>query len=290
MDPPIDFNSARQLGETEEESVVMKPCIDRNDPELKAIPNLAWSTFTGKTGQTLVYGSYIDYDERTGDDSECRMRDVQRRMNLMGLKPPFMAMDLSYIEQLGLKLDTDVEIVLDAATKKDRKPVRIVVSACDIADMIDFATLGNSRVRVHRETPQYRWFHCINLQLQNIPSNTRVIPFPIENTKPGPNGEKEVFFQVLPVTPAEYNLYEQVLHANLHSGGLAVDPNEAFALTAKMSYEILSRRGLTELTHSQVDQFLIHVIISKQLSLRGVLIRNWEEDDFEESNRFGIWL
>ena len=284
----MDTNSARSLDDLVKEPDDMKAEDIRSSSTCETF--VKTSDITAKNGDPLAYGAYLyfrELNDKTGDDGDEIMRILVNRLGHRELVAPYIAMDLSYAEALNLAKD-DGTLIVDA-DKKNRKAIKICMQAKDIADITHFATKGNSRVYVHREVPVYRWFHAINIQLRDKNIALRAMPFPIENTMSETSHQGTIFYQILPVTVQEYNLYEQVLHANLHNGGNLVDPEEAFALTAKMSYQILSNRGIKEMTHEQVDSYLVHVLISKQSSMHGVFIHEWNDEDFETATKWNIF-
>lgn len=282
-----DFDISSKRAATEE-------IVDDN-----VVPSLAvkghthvYSTHQNNHGMPLLAGSLVDLTSIPGDSSY-KMKRLSKVCNERGMKTPIYCLTIGKAPDLALMINAEKKPYTSVPVAgRESQPLMVALEASRICDLTHMTDKGNGRVHCHRELPVYAWFHAANLQLKDAGSELRVVPFPIENNDPELN--EKVIYQMLPVLKSEYQLYQEVYHNAIQSAGSSVVLDQIFEDTAKISYEILRRRGVEKLTYENVDQYVLNIMLSKETYIEGVLIDNWDTEDFgdnqEDANKYGIFV
>ena len=148
------------------------------------------------------------------------------------------------------------------------------MSAWDIVNMDHLSSSSNSIVKCNAAVPVYRWFQAANLILKYRDVAGRIVPFPLDQE------ENQTVFHMLRVTPEEFAQYQNLLEF----AGSQQSLERAFEISARFSYEILLKRGITELTAKQVDHTMTHVILQDGSKIHGVAIENASREDLVSEN------
>lgn len=252
---------------------------------------------TNQNGQPMCSGLFLDATHYNDDilidvlngKQNAVVEALKRLKKDKDFNPPYMTMDLATLDDIGIIIDGEK---YDAEKNKGAFPVsteaaknpalKLVMSAVDIVDIksIMNTTGGNSVVKCNPAVPVYRWFQAANLMLKYCDQKGRVIPFPISQQPEEGKEDEEVMvtFHMLRVDPREFIEYQRFLDHCVSQDGI----ERGFEIAAKYSYEVLSNRGIKELTAEQVDSTLTHVILKQDARLRGVLLHNYGRDDLED--------
>lgn len=194
-------------------------------------------------------------------------------------KVPFMVMDLAAPDDVKIEgaeyppADADDSLVSEDYELNPN--VKVLVPAKQIVDISALrggAMGGNMIVKCNQLFPAYRWFQAANLLLNHESLKTRVIPFPMDH-------DQGTTYHMLPVSPSEFELYQQMLEFGIQNEGL----EKGFKTSAKFSYELIRNRGIKELTEEQVDRLLAHVWLGNNGGkAEGILFHRAARSDFEE--------
>lgn len=210
--------------------------------------------------------------------------------------PPYLLMDICDAADMGLRFPES-----DSSNEENTGPspkgmLRVLVPASFI---VDLGAISNDRiggmsvVKCNAALPVYRWFLAANLQLEHRGELGRVMPFPMD--QPAAPGEDEngteqpamTIFQFLRCTQEEHAMYRQLLDFAVLSEGL----ERGFNTAARFSYEALRKRGVTELTHEQVDKLITRVMLKSPSDIDCVLFSGMDEDrssDADLLNRHAV--
>jgi hypothetical protein len=233
------------------------------------------------SGTPLVTGPMIDLGTYESDNEKQKaLINTILHLKKIGLREPFVAIDLSKPADIDI-VDLEGNPVpwdetAGHASDDYNGSVKLICSARDIVEyeMIKGVAIGHAMVKVNEMLPIYMWFRAANLMLDWFDNKeVRVIPFPFLQT------DGRQVFHMLPVNVREYGLYQQVLEY-----GLSVEhPGKAFETSGKMSYEILSQRGIKQLTGAQVDQMLCHIMVGHNEGvIRGALVHRAGKEQLGE--------
>lgn len=240
----------------------------------------------GDENQTpLVSGIFVDLGAELYKD-EAIIKAVRAFTNSNDdlkktFRPPFLVMDLAAPEDVPIEgeasyppSDADDSLVSDDYELNPN--VKLLVPAKQVVDISNIGagtTLGaNMRIKVNQMIPAYRWFQAANLLLQYEGLKTRVVPFPLDH-------DQGTTYHMLPVSPSEFQLSQELLDHSVNQLGL----QKGFETAAKFTYELLGKRGITELNEQQVDKLLIHVMLGNNEGVcQGVLFHRAAKSDFEE--------
>ena len=211
---------------------------------------------------------FDDIDEKQ-EQIKSSIREYQKTRKF---NPPYLLMDIATAENLELIVD-GVEASVDEKNKNNM--VKVLLSCHDIVDISNLNNeFGMKIVKTNAAVPVYRWFQAANLLLKFANVHTRVVPFPIDQENDGTT------YHMLRVLPDEFQEYQKILNY-----GVVVEGTyKGFETAAKFSYEILKKRGITELSEKAVDHTITHVMLKSDSFLYGILIQNSNNDDFENMN------
>jgi hypothetical protein len=84
-------------------------------------------------------------------------------------------------------------------------------------------------------------------------------------------------FQMLRTTKDEHAEYRKLLDYSIATLGI----NRGFETAARFSYEILRKRGVTQMTHEQVDKILTRVVLMNPSFIDCVLVANFDDSEVE---------
>lgn len=189
---------------------------------------------------------------------------------------------------LDLCMPKDIEFTEGEQPKGDEM-LKLVMPCSFIADLVGVSNdsiLGMSVVKCNAAVPVYHWFTAANLLLKFYGQQGRVMPFPMDQEA---NDEQEAMtiYHMLRVTPHEYGEYTKLLAYGMSCEGI----QKGFLTSARFSYEVLRKRGVTELTAKEVDGLITHVMLKSPSRLECVMagsIRQ-EEVDKEELEKAYIF-
>lgn len=246
------------------------------------------STEKNEKDKPLLLGMFLDFGQIRSEGDSCvedvtpRQKAVIRAVrsfsaNNPTYKAPYMAVDLAARSDVGLlhrgqKMDPAAPLFPLSAAAVSNPSVKVIVSAHDVVDVAHLASPTQSVLKTNPAFPVYTWFQAANLILDIAGKAGRVIPFPLDQD------DGSVMFHALRVDPAEYKTYQEVLAYAVNTNGL----KEGFDIAARLSYEILSKRGLTELTAKQVDHIITHVMLKSNAQIRGVILENAGRDEIDD--------
>lgn len=237
-----------------------------------------------RTGRALAAGVIVDFSKFHEDDTDGKQNELIKALNQCKCAArPAMVIDLAPMRELGLLVDgKEWEDPEKDKETKDLSMARLVIPANRIVDVAMVGSpMGQSIMKVNSALPAYRWFQAANLIMQDKNRLTRVIPFPLEQES------GELVYQALQVSQDEFRKYQELLVFSVQQ---CQCPMEGFATASKFAYEILRLRGHEELTYKEVDKTMTHIVIMKDSVMRGVLITNSSGDDFDDIERFSIYI
>jgi hypothetical protein len=199
---------------------------------------------------------------------------VRARRNRAPFPPPYLLLDVCDASLMPLRL-------FGAAAPAPEGMMRILLPAAHVVDLGPIANDsigGMSVVKCNAALPVYRWFLAANLQLEHRGELGRVMPFPLDQPAvTGEDGEEQpamTTFQFLRCTQEEHAVYRQLLDFAVLSEGL----EKGFNTAARYSYEALRKRGVSQLTHEQVDRLLTRVLLKNPSELDCVMFAGLDED------------
>ena len=236
-----------------------------------------------KADKSMAAGLLVDFGAYDEDDVEGKQIALLRAMADLGMKEtPYMILDLAPMRSLELVVNGEDWVEPEELAKSDMPPcARIVVPVSQIVDLANVhPTLGSSIIRCNGSVPTYRWFQAANLALHARKEHMRLIPFPMEQK----NGD--VTYQSMRVVPDEFRKYQDLLDHAVTQDGVA----QGFMIAAKFAYQVLADRGHTEITFAQVGHMVTDIVIMGNSMMRGVLICNSTEEDFDDIKRVGIYF
>mgnify|MGYP001607407975 CR=1 FL=1 len=235
-----------------------------------------------KASHSMAAGILVDFDAYGEDDAESKQQALLKAMSDLGMKErPCMIIDLAPMRSLELVINGEEWIEPEILTKNDTPPcARIVIPVSQIVDLTNVhPTLGSSIIRCNGCIPTYRWFQAANLALHERKEHMRLIPFPMEQK----NGD--ITYQAMRVVPNEFRRYQDILDLAVTQDGVAT----GFMVAAKYAYQVLADRGHNEVTYAQVGHMVTDIVLMGNSLMRGVLIANSTEEDFEDIKRVGIY-
>jgi hypothetical protein len=200
---------------------------------------------------------------------------VRARRNRAPFPPPYLLMDVCDASLMPLRFPGA------APPRAPQGMMRILLPAAHVVDLGPISNDGiggMSVVRCNAALPVYRWFLAANLQLDHRGELGRVMPFPLDQPAvAGEDGEEQpamTTFQFLRCTQEEHATYRQLLDFAVLSEGL----EKGFGTAARYSYEALRKRGVSQLTHEQVDRLLTRVVLKHPSELDCVVFAGLDED------------
>lgn len=230
-----------------------------------------------------IFKDLRDIDEDFQDEEIMKLVREYRKKNDK-FKPPYVVMDLAPPE--GVKIKVEGEEEEHQFTELVREQDDFVKLIASVPQLVDCSNIANpfaqSIVKVNQAVPVYRWFIAANMWLQFTEQPGRVIPFPI-SAPPG-EGETEprYVYHMFVVTPKEYMKYSYALK---HATSVSKTFEESFEVSARIAFEILAERGLSELDHERVDKVITHVHVGQNKGiLDGVLLHNCSSDGLRDSD------
>lgn len=236
-----------------------------------------------KADKSMAAGLLVDFAAYGEDDVESKQIALLRAMSDLGLKEkPCMIVDLAPMRSLELVVNGADWVESEDLAKSDMPPcARIVIPVSQIVDLTNVhPTLGSSIIRCNGCIPTYRWFQAANLALHARKEHMRIIPFPMEQK----NGD--ITYQAMRVVPNEFRQYQDLLDHAVTQDGVAT----GFMIAAKYAYQVLADRGHNEVTFAQVGHMITDIVIMGNSMMRGVLLANSTEEDFEDIKRVGIYF
>ncbi len=235
-----------------------------------------------KADKSMAAGLLVDFGAYGEDDVESKQIALLRAMSDLGMNErPCMIVDLAPMRSLELVVNGADWVEPEDIAKSDMPPcARIVIPVSQIVDLTNVhPTLGSSIIRCNGCIPTYRWFQAANLALHARKEHMRIIPFPMEQK----NGD--ITYQAMRVVPDEFRKYQDLLDHAVTQDGVAT----GFMVAAKYAYQVLADRGHTEITFAQIGHMVTDIVIMGNSMMRGVLIANSTEEDFDDIKRVGIY-
>ena len=252
-------------------------------------PKAVESSEKNDKDKPLLVGMFLDFGQIRCDGENCiedvstrqkAVIDAVRRLsaNNPAYKAPFMAIDLAARQDVGLlhkgeKMEPVAPIFPLSAAALSNPSVKVIVSANEVVDVGHLGSPTQSVLKCNSAFPAYTWFQAANLILDTAGKAGRIIPFPLDQE------DGSVMFHALRVDPAEYKNYQEVLAYAVNTNGL----KEGFEIAARLSYEILSKRGLSELTANQVDHIITHVMLKPYAQIRGLVLENAGREELDDA-------
>jgi hypothetical protein len=252
------------------------------------------------TNTATMKGYIVDFESVKENEKHCEesvnlrldAKDLQRSVsnlaNEMGLERPLMVVDVGPFGNFKF-LHQNKPVALQENEKDlERAPVtRFVMSCKDIVDLTAVENvMGHKVVKVNISLPHYIVFHAANVLLAASNKQYRVMPFPLEDEQMG-----EIGYHLLAVEKEEFSQYISFMKEAVRQTGSV---KRGMEVASKLSYYFLRKRAGTkklELSNKQVDDLMIHCMVKKDLSLKGILIRNSHISDFNGANiSFNIHL
>ncbi len=256
------------------------------DPRIKSYETENQVTIHDGSKRPRCSGKLIDFAHESFDefDEEERQKLLLMALTAQGISTrPCMVIDLAAPRDIDLIVDgKKLELTEEQKAETQPKCTRVVVPVTDIVDIRNLKPkLGRSVIRCNPAYPTYRWFQAINLLLHyKNKTQGRVIPFPLETTVQDENGNErpEIIYHAMRVSKSEYMLYQKTLNDCVSVDGLFI----GFQMAAKMAYEILAMRGVTEITEAIVSHFVTDIILMGTPTINGVLVLNSDKEHFSE--------
>ena len=98
------------------------------------------------------------------------------------------------------------------------------------------------------------------------------MPFPLDH-------DKGTTYHMLPVTPPEFELYQQMLEFGNTNEGIV----KGFETAARFSYELLLKRGIKEISAQEVDKLIAHIMVGHNNGkVSGLLLHRAGKSDVED--------
>jgi hypothetical protein len=234
----------------------------------------------------LLEGSFIDYNEIDSDDLDAL--DVRQNTTIKALKDtgltdkPMMAFDIA--PPNALKMSHEGK---ELTFKEEKgKYAKVIVPCSQIVDITNLKPkMGESAIRCNPAFPQYRWFQAINAIL-SYQNNTegRVVPFPLKTEDE--NGKEEMIYHAMRVNKVEYEAYQKLLIHSCQNDGTEM----GFYHAAKFAYEILHKRGFTELTSKDVGDAVTKITMMGRPQIKAVVVYGATHEDFQGKIRTGHFV
>lgn len=235
------------------------------------------------TEEPLITGHFVDLGTEVYKDEAIigaikKFRESDEEMKKK-FKVPFMVMDLAAPGDVKLEgAEYPPEDADDSLVSEDYElnpNVKLLIPASQIVDIstLKSGTMGgNMMVKCNQMLPAYRWFQAANLLLKHEDLKTRVVPFPMDH-------DQGTTYHMLPVSPSEFELYQQMLDFGVKNEGL----EKGFKTSARFSYQLLGNRGIKELNEQQVDSLIAHVWVGQNGGkCQGILFHRAARSDFED--------
>lgn len=248
---------------------------------------------TGADGRPLCFGRLHDLRPvlSAGDDSadpaslqSDLIAAALRARRAKGAFPaPYLLMDICDAADMALDVKSDTGDGVGPGPEL-RGMLCVLVPAAFVVDLgpiSNDSVGGMSVVRCNAATPVYRWFLAANLQLEQRGELGRVMPFPIDQPADEEHAEKGAepqsqmtTFQFMRCTQQEHAEYRKLLDFAVLSEGL----ERGFNTAARFSYEVLHKRGVTELSSAEVDRVITRVMLMNPSRLDCLLFAGTQED------------
>jgi hypothetical protein len=233
-----------------------------------------------KNGETpLVSGLFVDLGMHLEKEETVvrAVREMQKRNP--DFKPPFLVMDLAAPEDVTITGEAsypppDADDSLVSEDYELNKCVKLLVPCSQVVDLSKLGGLAGSNqvVKCNQMIPVYRWFQAANLLLHQHDKPGRLIPFPLDH-------DKGTTYHMLPVNQSEFKLYQELLDFGTTNQGV----EEGFATSARISYEILGKRGIKEISAEEVDKLIAHVMVGhNDGTCQGLLLHRAGREDLED--------
>lgn len=234
----------------------------------------------------LLEGVCIDYEEIDTehiDAAEIRQNTTIKALKQIGLhSKPMMAFDIAPPQALemsyeGTKMTFNEEKVRYA---------KVVVPCDQIVDITNLKPkMGESAIRCNPAFPHYRWFQAINAILSyKNETEGRVVPFPLKSEDE--HGNEEMIYHAMRVNKAEYDAYQNLLIHSCQSDGTEM----GFYHAAKFAYEILHKRGHTDLNSKTVGEAVTTITMMGKPQIKAVVVLNGTHEDFQGKIRDGHYI
>lgn len=226
--------------------------------------------------EPVISGRVLDL---YGVSSEDKFVSITKALEDAGIKDkPVVCFNIGAPVAMDLKvegIEDPREIISGDGVQNMAK---IMVPVSNIVDSKHLKLkMGESAIRCNPAFPNYRWFQAINLELMyKGETSGRVIPFPLLMSENG--GAEETIYHAMRVNRAEYEAYQKLLTYSVMNDGLEM----GFYHAAKFAYEILEKRGCTDLTEKSIGNQITKITMMGRPFIRGVLITNASDNDFEE--------
>jgi len=237
---------------------------------------------TNKEGNPLAHGVLLNFaTEAPGTYQRAlisALTDLKSRDRPFA--PPYMVLDLAYPEHIDIQTPegkyTSPIPPPEDLNVPDAACAKILVSASSLVDLSHIQNGGASVVRCNPVVPAYAWFQAANLLLTYQGSHGRLVPFPIHH----PDIEEHIVYQMLRVTPEEYQAYHRILDYSCRENG----PRKGFEVAAKFAYTILEKRGIPfdSLTSETVDDAVCHVHLFADASNYGILLLHAPREELSD--------
>lgn len=235
----------------------------------------------------LLSGRYLNFKKVADDDdpfaNEKRQKALLQAMREMEMtERPCMVVDLAPMRDVEAIIDGKAWEPTDPSELEEKRPpcAKLVVPASQLVDIEHLRPkVGRSVVRCNKAYPAFRWFQAINLLLHHKGIEGRVIPFPLEtNPDAKTPSPATILYHVMRVSKEEFEMYQKLLQQACDNDGLEM----GFYHAAKFSYEVLFKRGYTEISEKVVGETVTNVVLMGKSLMRGVLIEGVQPEDFTE--------
>jgi hypothetical protein len=216
----------------------------------------------------------------TGEVDDIIAAVRKRNVPAGAFPPPYLMLDLC--------LPKDIEFA-EGPAPLGEEMLKLVMPCSFIADLVGISNdsiLGMSVVKCNAAVPVYHWFNAANLLLNFYGQKGKVIPFPMDQ-EASEEQEAMTVFHMLRVTPYEYGEYAKILQFGMSCEGV----QKGFLTAARFAYEVLKKRGITDLTAKEVDALISHVMIKAPSRIECVMASRLraEEIDKEELEKAYIF-
>lgn len=207
----------------------------------------------------------------SGDIGELIAAVRKRNVPVGTFPPPYIMLDLCLPKDIELK---------DGLKPTGEEMLKIVLPCSFVVDLAAISNdqiMGMSVVKTNAAVPVYHWFNAANLLLNFLGQEGRVMPFPMDQ-EAGEGQEAVTVYHMLRCSPFEYKEYAKLLQFGMSCEGI----QKGFLSAARFSYEVIRKRGVTELTSKEVDRLISHVMLKSPSRIECVMSSNMRLEDIDK--------
>lgn len=207
----------------------------------------------------------------SGDVSDLIAAVRKRNIPVGSFPPPYIMLDLCAPADIEFK---------DGAKPTGEEILKIVIPCSFVVDLVAIGNdriLGMSVVKTNAAVPVYHWFNAANLLMNFFGQEGRVMPFPMDQ-EAGEGQEAVTVYHMLRCSPFEYKEYTKLLQFAMSCEGI----QKGFLSSARFSYEVIRKRGVTELTAKEVDRLISHVMLKNPSRIECVMGSNLRLEDMDK--------